>query len=183
MTVLPQLTFSEALQQAWEKITKSKGRSRRSEYWWTVLAAFIINLVTSFIPFIGNFISIATGIAMIPISIRRLHDTGHSGWWYGVSVLLGCVASGVFLATFYNIMSVNGLSTDVTTPDDAIKMLQALFPPEVIISYIIAFAYNIVILVFTCQDSQPYDNKYGPSPKYKADEPDENVPDYVPEWK
>ncbi|HIZ05846.1 MAG TPA: DUF805 domain-containing protein [Candidatus Phocaeicola gallistercoris] len=38
--VIPSLTFVEALKLALNKTLLFKGRSRRSEYWWTMLAVF-----------------------------------------------------------------------------------------------------------------------------------------------
>lgn len=52
LTVLPQLGFTEALGAACKKVTQFKGRSRRSEFWWTYLAVGIINFICSFIPLI-----------------------------------------------------------------------------------------------------------------------------------
>ena len=81
LTVLPQLGFTEALGAACKKVTQFKGRSRRSEFWWTYLAVGIINFICSFIPLIGTLMSILLGLAMIPITFRRLHDTDRSAWW------------------------------------------------------------------------------------------------------
>ena len=79
---LPQLKFGEAVKLAWSKATRFNGRSRRSEFWWTYLAVFLVTLIVSFIPIIGNIISVLFGLAIIPLTFRRLHDTGRSGWWW-----------------------------------------------------------------------------------------------------
>ena len=49
-TKLPQLDFTEAVKLSWSKPTQFTGRSRRSEFWWSYLALFIINIFMSFIP-------------------------------------------------------------------------------------------------------------------------------------
>ena len=36
----------------------------------------------------------------------------------------------------------------------------------ILLFYIVAPVYTIVLLVMLCQDSQPFCNRYGPSPKY-----------------
>lgn len=39
MEVIPQLSFSEAFNSATSKIFQFTGRSRRSEYWWTMASS------------------------------------------------------------------------------------------------------------------------------------------------
>jgi uncharacterized membrane protein YhaH (DUF805 family) len=48
------------------------GRASLSEYWWVIP----VNIVLGFIPFVA-FVLFIPGIAL---SVRRLHDTGKSGW-------------------------------------------------------------------------------------------------------
>ena len=83
------------------KYTDFNGRATRSEYWYFVLFYFIISLILTLIDV--NFInphldltpeaamqgSVLTGVfalalllPQIALGIRRLHDTGRSGWWY-----------------------------------------------------------------------------------------------------
>ena len=64
-TKLPQLDFTEAVKLSWSKLTQFTGRSRRSEFWWSYLALFIINIFMSFIPFIGSIGTLAVYLAMI----------------------------------------------------------------------------------------------------------------------
>ena len=60
------------------------GKTTRAGYWWVVLAniiiAFALGLLGSLGTTISSVYSIATLIPGIAISIRRLHDTGRSGW-------------------------------------------------------------------------------------------------------
>ena len=183
ITNLPQLTLTEALEEAWSKIVQVKGRSRRSEFWWTYLALIIINCVCSFIPFFGNLVKLMVYLAMIPLTFRRLHDTGRSGWWCGAGIILNAIFIVALFASVYRILLGNGFSTDVADYDTAIMILKMLFTPTLIIIYIVTFVYSIIMLIFLCQDSQAHENKYGPSPKYKVEEPEENIPENVPEWK
>lgn len=91
ITYLPQLTLTEALEEAWSKIVQVKGRSRRSEFWWTYLILAIIKMICMFIPIIGSIISLAINAATIPLVFRRLHDTGRSGWWFGGYIILSVI--------------------------------------------------------------------------------------------
>jgi len=66
--------------------TKFNGRAGRSEFWYFILACFLINLAASILDSIlgfGIFVLI-TGLGqLIPslaVGARRLHDTGKSGW-------------------------------------------------------------------------------------------------------
>ena len=94
LTVLPQLEFTEALKAFWNKIAQFQGRSRRSEFWWTYLAYFVTSIIFSFVPIIGNIVTLLFGLAIIPITFRRLHDTGRSGWCSIISLTISTAARG-----------------------------------------------------------------------------------------
>lgn len=80
-----------------QKYADFNGRAPRSEYWWFILAQFLVGLVVGFIlGFIGGLLGLGTGLAdgasilitlvfilpTIAVAVRRLHDIGKSGWWY-----------------------------------------------------------------------------------------------------
>lgn len=83
-----------------EKYAQFNGRSTRSEFWYFMLASYLILIVLGLVMglvayltgdtsgifwvFFGLFciFGLALMIPMIAISIRRLHDSGRSGWWY-----------------------------------------------------------------------------------------------------
>lgn len=64
------------------------GRARRSEYWYFALFYFIIAVVLYFIgamiktALLYDLYVLATIIPSIAVTVRRLHDTGRSGWWW-----------------------------------------------------------------------------------------------------
>lgn len=73
--------------QVLSKYAKFNGRARRSEYWSFALVnffisieIFIIDAVIGSFGMLGFLYSIAIIIPAIAVSVRRLHDTGHSGW-------------------------------------------------------------------------------------------------------
>ena len=74
--------------QVLRKYAVFSGRARRKEYWMFVLVHIIISIV---IFIIGSFAYGLYGLAIIipafAVAIRRLHDTGRSGWW----LLVNCV--------------------------------------------------------------------------------------------
>ncbi len=86
------------------------GRARRKEYWYFVLVQMglvIIAMILDAIIFnseIGLFyIVVALGLFLpgLAVTIRRLHDTSRSGWWFLISILplIGSIILLVFLAS------------------------------------------------------------------------------------
>ncbi|RPK94342.1 MULTISPECIES: DUF805 domain-containing protein [Streptomyces] len=83
------------------------GRARRKEYWMFVLFNFIIALVLSALGMaidtqIPYFLYLAAVIVpSLAVMVRRLHDTGRSGWWFFISFvpLVGGIILLVFLAS------------------------------------------------------------------------------------
>lgn len=146
----PSLSFTEALSASINKIFIFQGRSRRSEYWWTQL---IVYLTLIFLPpIIGCVLSLLT----IPLTFRRLHDTGRSGWWWGVGALLKLTFI-IFLG-YDCIMTINGYDLLTTT----LFLKYSIF-------YIGIGVYQIILIVLCCIDSEQSENIYGASPKYIDD--------------
>lgn len=112
----PLMGFGEAIKSFWANYANFKGRARRSEYWFIALFLFLTNLAAAVIDFvllgsdIDRFIAngggglvglvwlLATVLPALSVLVRRLHDTGRSGWW----VLIGLVpfAGGIVLFIF-----------------------------------------------------------------------------------
>ena len=70
--------FLEAIKTCFGEFMTFGGRARRSEFWWFYLLNFIIGCI----PFVGWIWGLIVLIPSIAVGIRRLHDTGRSGWWY-----------------------------------------------------------------------------------------------------
>lgn len=73
--------------QVLNKYAEFNGRARRSEYWYFVLfnilisaLIFLISLLIGLWGILSLLYSIAVFIPGIAVSVRRLHDTGRSGW-------------------------------------------------------------------------------------------------------
>jgi uncharacterized membrane protein YhaH (DUF805 family) len=104
-----------------KKYAVFSGRARRKEYWMYTLFVVIIYAVLLGIgiaiktPVIAILFYVAILVPSLAVGVRRLHDTGRSGWWllFGLVPLVG----------------------------------------------------GITLLVFTCTDSKPGPNQYGPNPK------------------
>jgi uncharacterized membrane protein YhaH (DUF805 family) len=84
------------------------GRARRTEYWMFFLVNFIIGVVLDIIgifirlgAIVGALYGLAVLIPGLAVGVRRLHDTGRSGWWLLIAVIpvVGAIILIVFLAT------------------------------------------------------------------------------------
>ncbi len=162
----PQLTINEALVEAKGKLLNFKGRSRRSEFWWCSLVAIATCVVLGWIPFIGFILSLVVGFLMIPLIFRRLHDTGHSGWWYGIALIIGVVVVGSTVGPM--VAAFSDIATNPTADSNELVsgIIQALTNPVSIVSSLVNLILQIIVLVFCIQDSHVESNKYGDSPKY-----------------
>lgn len=165
---LPQLTFGEAIKNVFNNMFVFKGRSRRSEYWWWVLLIGIISLFTTWIPLLGSIISLLITIASIGVSIRRIHDSGHSGWWFIANIVIGFILYG----SYYTGGIVDMASSINANPMD---LLRLMFSPLNTILFIAGTITGICVFIFTLIDSNAEDNKYGKSPKYVISTEEEEV--------
>ena len=79
-----------ALTSCLKRYAKFEGRASRSEFWYWVLATFIIGFVVGFVGVlsvgesatnaISNILQLALLLPGLAVAVRRLHDTGRSGW-------------------------------------------------------------------------------------------------------
>jgi uncharacterized membrane protein YhaH (DUF805 family) len=92
--------------QALKKYAEFSGRARRMEYWMFVLFYIIIAVVLTIVEMVIGLPGILSGIfglaMLIPgiaVTVRRLHDTGRSGWWIliGLIPVIGTIVLLVFM--------------------------------------------------------------------------------------
>jgi uncharacterized membrane protein YhaH (DUF805 family) len=77
------MSFVQAIRTCFKKYATFNGVASRSEYWWFALFVFLVALVLDAfrIPALSVLWSLGTLCPNIAVSIRRMHDSGHSGWW------------------------------------------------------------------------------------------------------
>ena len=101
--------FGEAIKTAFAKFATFEGRASRSEFWWfwlfvTIITAIPYALIFTVLPdegedlggafwlwtFLVVILALIFVIPYISVTVRRLHDTDRSGWWYWIS-LVPCI--------------------------------------------------------------------------------------------
>lgn len=98
------MTFSEAVRSGFDHYAKFDGRASRPMFWWWVLFVFLVSIAANIIDaIIGiQLVSLLVGLGLLlpglSVSIRRLHDTNHSGWWILISLvpLVGLIVLLIF---------------------------------------------------------------------------------------
>ena len=84
------------------------GRARRKEYWMFVLFNILVVFVAAFA--LGLIVgagavnlvylyNLAILIPALAVGVRRLHDTGRSGWWLLISLVP--IVGGIVLLVFF----------------------------------------------------------------------------------
>jgi len=155
-----------------KRYAEFNGRSRRMEFWmwvlFTVIVSIVLGVIDNLLGFstsrstlttsstgaafstfssmgiLGGLWSLGTLIPSIAVGVRRLHDTGRSGWWillplgpYILGILfvvMGAVSGSLALAGLGGVLTLIGL------------------------------VCAIVLIVFYCLPGTPGPNKYGPDP-------------------
>jgi len=77
-----------------KKYAVFNGRARRQAFWMFFLFNFIIGLVLAIleaivpvIRFIGIIYGLGVLIPYLAVGVRRLHDTGRTGWWLLIGLI------------------------------------------------------------------------------------------------
>lgn len=164
---LPAMDFAESVSKVLNNMFKFDGRSRRSELWWYylayMLATMLVNLLLTKYFIVENIIGTILQLSLWSVTVRRLHDRGHNGWWVIVAIIVNIfIKFYVYFSGYYEIIS-------AVNPDLNAAM-ETLNNPIFLCASLISFIVNITILIFCILDGKPEPNKYGISPKYVPDD-------------
>ncbi len=102
--------FQDCVRTVFQRYATFTGRSRRPEYWWFVLFNLIVSLVLGIVSgilfrdeadILGAIYNLAVLVPSLAVSVRRLHDTGRTGWWLLIALIpiVGIIVLIVFFAT------------------------------------------------------------------------------------
>ena len=160
ITTLPQLSFAEAVKLNFARITDFRGRSRRSELGWNYLAytilTFCLSLLLGTNYMLAAIISFILQLVIVPVTIRRMHDGGHSGIWVVAAVLLNVAAN------VYGFM--NGFaSLGDLSPEEVMSVISN---PAFIGLTLASMVVQTVIFIFAVMEGDKGENQYGASTKY-----------------
>ena len=86
------MSFVDAVRTCFSKYADFSGRARRAEYWWWALFNLLVTAVLVVLMYmLGSTLVLIPllGIVLpgLAVTVRRLHDTSRSGWWYFVSLV------------------------------------------------------------------------------------------------
>ncbi len=96
----PSVNFIDAVKLFFTKYADFNTRSRRSEYWWSVLFCAVVgSLATGILKDYAWIWSLVVLIPTIAISVRRLHDIGRPGTWYLLNLIP--VVGSIILLVWY----------------------------------------------------------------------------------
>ena len=131
---------------------KSADRARRMEYWMFVLINFFITIGIGLLQgllglgeILGTLYGLAIFIPSLAVSVRRLHDSGRSGWWILLFLILMLTSTlGVAIGLL--------VSSIAPTTEFAVAMLPIVILPMVMFSIPASstIRFTRVIVSFTC---------------------------------
>ncbi len=116
------MDIGTSVKTCFSKYVTFSGRAQRSEFWWWVVFVMVANFVLTIIdsmlfgtvttapgsfnaststPVLSGLFGLATMLPSISVTVRRLHDTDRSGWWYWLALipLIGAIILLVWFAS------------------------------------------------------------------------------------
>lgn len=151
------MSFGDAIGECFFNYANFRDRAARAEYWWWVLFATVASLVAWLLDFLifrgfsaSPFFFVTYLALLLPgfsVTVRRLHDTGRTGWW----ILLPLVSS-----VLMSVVTVAAALHNPQQPPLAIILLIGIFA-------IVTLGTSILLLVWMLLPSSPRNNYYGPN--------------------
>jgi uncharacterized membrane protein YhaH (DUF805 family) len=97
--------------EAWKNYANFQGRARRKAFWmfvlFNIIALVVLGLIQGALGLSGEsgygiltgLYSLAVLLPALSLAVRRLHDTGRSGWWLLIGLLP--LVGEIILIVFY----------------------------------------------------------------------------------
>jgi uncharacterized membrane protein YhaH (DUF805 family) len=123
------VSFGDSIKTCFTKYVDFKGRASRPEYWWFFLSYIVLYVIFLAIrvPALAILIALAYLLPLLAAAVRRLHDTGRSGWWYLIALvpLVGAIILIVYLASVGN----PGSNAYGPPPGGSMELGSGMVPP------------------------------------------------------
>jgi len=72
--------FTDAIRRGFQQYAVFSGRASRAEYWWWSLMVVLLELIIGASDPLWTLATLVLLVPTLAVSVRRLHDTGRSGW-------------------------------------------------------------------------------------------------------
>src|SRR3569833_3502192 len=164
--------FGEAIRSVFSKYVTFSGRARRAEYWYFYLFSILVGMVAGVIDTVlvtstgmgeafrgsGGPVAAICQLALIlpslAVTVRRLHDTNHSGW-----LLLGFIAYAIVAVIVFVVGLGAGLAGGQSHPEaGGVTMILG------IVLLLGIFGFGIYIFVLMVSSGTPGELRYGADP-------------------
>lgn len=164
--------LADAVRICFQKYADFSGRAPRSEYWWWRLFVLLVNLALGFlagavhtipdmkilVPAMKGLFSLGIFLPDLAVTVRRLHDTGRSGWWLAgiIALTTFIVALAIPLLAMIGANREHGLPADTGIPPG--------LPLALVASGLILLIYVIVMIIWYCLPGTKGQNRFGHDP-------------------
>ena len=138
-----------------------EGRTRRSHFWIAWLVCLGLGVVCGWIPLLGLVLSIALIWPNVAITVKRLHDMGHTGWLAVIPYAVGIVGTFVAISMIGATAFMNMAALD---NEDPAAFLAVIGPAMAMFGVMFLVGLGFLLWI-GLTDSQPGDNRFGPNPK------------------
>lgn len=82
------MSLQAAIRSGFQNFANFKGRASRSAYWWWFLFFMIVSIAASSVgDLLSTFVSLGLLLPSLAVGWRRMHDTGHGGFWSIVPIV------------------------------------------------------------------------------------------------
>ncbi|WP_448168458.1 DUF805 domain-containing protein [Burkholderia ambifaria] len=126
------MNFTEAVRSVFNQYAKFEGRARRAEYWYFALLTGVVSIACQLLAAAGResgaiplllaivalVVSLALVLPSLAVTVRRLHDTGRSGWFLLIAFIP--LIGGILLLVWMCSRGTNGPNRFGTDPIPAI---------------------------------------------------------------
>lgn len=148
------LSMGNAYKAYWKRYFDFKGRTSRSNFWWAILAQFIVSIIVGFLArmldtnAVSSLWSLITFIPGLSMNVRRLHDVDRSGW--------------LILAAYVPIVLLM-VSTTLTTASFMMNAETATggFGLATMVFFVLTMIAAIYFLILFVKKGEPGANRYG----------------------